>query len=349
MPNKGVFWSKQEEEILIKAYKSRPPGMNNVEFAKAIGTNLNKNINSIIGRLNRFVRDGTFTKQIITPSPYPVYDTPLELDGDALILPDMEIPFHNSEFVNRVLEMAQKWNIHQCILAGDVLHFDSLSGWEPNWVPENSGGLTASAEEKLMDYAMSLPAKKQGELMELIGNIGQRNEQDGVSTELNVARRELKKMAGLFDKIDFLLGNHEGRLLRALQTAVNPSELLRLLDADEPKWRIATYYYSYLNTCNGRYQVEHPKGAAEGTAQRLAEKYHAHIVMGHSHLLDFTWDISGKFYAIHAGHCVDELRLPYAAQRHTTKRAHKPGAVIVRDGYPWLFHEGVDWEKLAKL
>jgi hypothetical protein len=67
--------------------------------------------------------------------------------------------------------------------------------------------------------------------------------------------------------------------------------------------------------------------------------------MGHSHLLDFTWDISGKFHAIHAGHCVDEGRLPYAAQRHITRRQHKPGAVIVRGGFPWLLFDGVPWEE----
>lgn len=55
---------------------------------------------------------------------------------------------------------------------------------------------------------------------------------------------------------------------------------------------------------------------------------------------------SGKFYAVHMGHCVDETRLPYAAQRHTIGDAHKLGAVIVRDGFMWLLSEHVDWKRL---
>ena len=70
-------------------------------------------------------------------------------------------------------------------------------------------------------------------------------------------------------------------------------------------------------------------------------------MMGHSHRLSLAWDISGRYYAIHMGHCVDEMRLPYASQRSSTQPAHLAGAVIVRDGVPWLLHERIDWKRLA--
>ena len=285
--------------------------------------------------------------QIITESPYPRYDEPLIMEGDALILPDIELPFHHAEFLNRCLKLAEAWNIKQVILAGDVLHFDSLSGWEPNWTAPNTGGLTAEAEVKLSQFARTLPAKKQGEFFGIIGDLGQRNEQDGASTELAIARRELRRLAEQFDKVDMILGNHCGRLLRSLQTALDPGELLRLLEAGD-KWRIAPYYFEYLDTIQGRYQIEHPKNSAKFSASKLASKYLCHILQAHGHQLNFTFDPSGKYYAIEMGCCVDEMRLCYVAQRHNTSPTHILGAVIVKKGYPYLLHQYTNWEHLKK-
>ena len=285
------------------------------------------------------------TLQTIHESTYPVYDAPLVMEGDALILPDIEFPFHHAEFLNFCLALAKKWNIRQAILAGDVLHFDSLSGWEPSWTSPNTGGLTADAEAALMDFAKTLPTKRQGEMMGLLGDLGQRSEQDGASTELSIARRELKRMEKQFDKIDMILGNHEGRLLRALQTALNPDELLRLLETGD-KWRIAPYYFEYLDTKQGRYQIEHPKSASATTAAVLASKYQCHVLMGHSHHFSITTDVSGQFFAAEIGCCVDEDRLPYASQRHTRTPAHSLGAAIIRNGYPTILTRFSDWERL---
>ena len=60
------------------------------------------------------------TNAKIPSSPYPRYDQPPELEGDALILPDAEIPFHHAEFINRVLDLAEAWKIKQMIAAGDL-------------------------------------------------------------------------------------------------------------------------------------------------------------------------------------------------------------------------------------
>ena len=347
MANNGHSWSEAETETLKKEYAKKLDDESLLAFAKRFGARLGLGHNAVRGKVMDMRRAETLSAPV-NPSPYPQFNDPLVMEGDALVLPDIEFPFHYAEFINHVIELSQIWNVKQLILAGDVLHFDSLSGWESNWTKPNDGGLTAEAEKTLMDFAMSLPSKKQGELMEKIGNLGLKTEQDGISTELSVARRELRRIGALFDKVDFILGNHEGRFLRALQTAIDPQELLRLLEMGD-KWRVAPYYFSYLDTVKGRFLIEHPKGAAESTAQNLAAKFHCHVIMGHSHALDFSWDISGEYYAIQSGCCVDEDRLPYAAQRHTTKRQHKAGAVLVVNGYPWLLHDGTDWERMKTL
>lgn len=283
-------------------------------------------------------------------SPYPRYDEPPTLEGDALILPDLEIPFHHAEFANRVLDMAEAWGIRQVISAGDLLHFDSLSGWEPNWAVKPNGGLSEKDEQRLMDAAMKLPKNHQGRFMELIADIGgQVEDGGGFSGEMHHARHVLKCLDDLFDSFVWVLGNHEGRLLRAINSPVQPSELLNLMKLGEGKWQIAPYYFCLLHTSKGTFRITHPKSAANGAARGLAGQYLQHIIMGHSHKAFFDWDVSGRFYAIQCGHMVDEMRLAYAAQRDAKRDSHKLGAVIVRDGYPYFLHEGIDWERMKRL
>ena len=343
-------WSAKEDNDLIQRYKVKKPWFSDKDFALSIETDLNRTFDAIRYRIILLKGEGRIDAyEIMSESPYPIYNEPLTVTGDALILPDLEFPFHHADFVNHVLELADKWNIKQCILAGDVLHFDSLSGFSPNWEDDNTGGITSEAEKQLMDFAMRLGSKKQNEFMNIIGNIGHKTERDGVSTEIAVARRELLKLEAMFDKCYFVLGNHEGRLLKALDTTLNPDEILRLLDRKNTKWFIAPYYYCYLETDQGKYIIEHPKNFGKFSASKLCSKYNSHVIMAHSHQLVFTFDPSGQYYAIEAGHCVDEQRLAYVGQRHNTSPQHCLGAVIVRGGFPWLLHNKSDWKALERL
>ena len=334
-------WTDEEDNIAIE---SRRTGYTYREIAHDLG----RTYDSVRERLRRL--DGEFDK--IPDSVYPRYDAPLVMEGDAVVLPDIEAPFQHAEFFNKVLDLANTWEIKQAIVAGDLLHFDSITGWEANWVSKGTGGLSEAAERKLMNAAMTLPTKHQQGMMDTIVSIGAELE-DGdpnISQELRAARKCIKAMADCFENIDFVLGNHDGRFLRALNSAMFPEDLLRLVDqANDPKWRVAPYYFSQLVTENGKFQIEHPKTWAKSSPVKLASKFQCHILQAHSHKWMFDLDLSGNFYAIAMGCIVDEMRLPYAAQRHNTTDPHKQGAVIVRDGYPYLLGEDTPWEQYKKM
>lgn len=289
------------------------------------------------------------TSARIPESRYPRFDTPPELEGDALILPDAEIPFHNADFINRVLDLADAWKIKQMISAGDLLHFDSLTGWEPPWKNKKKGGLSEDDERELVDYAITLPKKQQEGLLNKIMEIGAMESNGGFSEEMQNSRKVLKALDDCFDSFVWVLGNHEGRLLRAINSPVEPSELLNLMKLEEGKWKIAPYYYCLLKSNGQTFRITHPKSAANGAARGLASQYFQHIIMGHSHKMFMDWDVSGKYYAIQCGHCVDEERLAYCAQRDAKRDSHKLGAVIIRDGFPYLLTEHYDWERMKKL
>lgn len=52
---------------------------------------------------------------------------PLHVEGDVLVLPDIHAPCHDARWINRVCDLAYKWNIKQAIIAGDLADFNSFS------------------------------------------------------------------------------------------------------------------------------------------------------------------------------------------------------------------------------
>lgn len=313
---------------------------------KQISQVLNRSYEAVRSKLKRvsLERDRGF-QYPIPDSRFERYDDPLVMEGDAIVLPDIELPFHNAEFMSRCLELADAWGIRKAIVAGDLLHFESLTTWQANWVSEGGYGLSDKAERKLMEFARSLPEEYQEEMIDTIISLDEKDNSSNtsVSQELRQARKVIKIMTELFDEIDFILGNHDDRFLRALNNPMFPSELLTLVEAGD-KWRVKPYYFSILVSNGEKYQIEHPKTWAKSSPYKLAAKFQCHVLQAHSHRWGMEMDISGQFYAIHMGCIVDEFRLPYASQRHNTADTHALGAVIVRDGFPFLLSDKTPWD-----
>ena len=340
-------WSVQESEIAMSMFEK---GHTHQEIAD----HLDRSRESVRQKIKR-VRLGSDANsneiwRKISESKYERYDEPLVMEGDAIVLPDIELPFHNADFFNRCLDLADSWGIKQAICSGDLLHFDSLSSWEANWVGGNLAGISDKAERVLMDMAMDLPDKYQEDVISTIVSLDDytMDTSTGVSREMAEARKNVRVLTDMFDNIDFILGNHEDRFLRAIGSPLFPSELLRLLDAGD-KWRAKPYYYSILISNGEKFQIEHPRTWAKSSAYKLASKYRCHILQGHSHRWGVDIDVSGQYWAISMGCIVDEFRLPYASQRHGTADAHALGAVIVRDVYPYLLSERTPWERFKKM
>lgn len=662
----------------MSGFKTRTQVNENIVAMKRRGmtfAEISKEIHMPVGTIKThyYLSTGQPTARV-PESPYPRYDDPPEIEGDALIIPDAEIPFHHAEFLNRVLDLADKWQIKKLIWAGDAVHFDSLSGWEPNWTVKGNSGLTETDEKRLLDIALTLPKNYQQKMVDAITDIGGFVEERGFSGEMLYARKTLAAVNECFDDITWLLGNHEcldeetevfadgewkkhtelipgkskvlvfndgviteetitdlhiydysgpmyltktmladfmvspnhnilwhpqeggwrfnsakqlfdndkrtrvylplagksnrngcalsddeiriagwiytdctinkrtgyyqfsqrkskhkhitdildrlkieyslyererntkqicgkellkqpeaevtisvlardtnwlrsivgdkeaiadwawklddrqfdiflyafidgdgsihkssnnslmiycnreklagqlqtlcilhgyratisryngdnirinitkhdtltldngysthttivnytgkiwcvtvpssnflvrrtgrpvftgnSRLMRTINSPLEPNELLNLMNLENGRWQIAPYYYCWLNSDGVRYRICHPKSAGKGAAEQLASKFLTNILMGHSHLLRHDWDKSGQFYAIQMGHCVDEKLLAYASQRDTVRDSHKLGAVIIREGYPYLLHEHINWKRMEQM
>lgn len=253
-------------------------------------------------------------KNAVPASAYPSYSSPLEFEGDALILPDTEFPFHHAGWINRCVSLALSWGISHLVIAGDAVHMDSLSAWEPSW----------AADDDVDGEVANLPK------------------------EMKSARDAIEPLLGAFDTVDLILGNHEGRFLRALDSVLTPGMLMRFLGIN--KVRSAPYYHMRVVSAGVPYLVEHPRTTARGAPGVLADKYQAHVLMAHSHKVGMTPSRSGRWQGWHIGCCVDEDKLAYASQRHNAGDPHKLGAAIVRNGYLYpLFDGWTDFEWLTGI
>lgn len=324
------FWTKAELE---KASQMKADGKSYFEIADALGRSYNS-VNVKLGR----------NKEAIVPeSKMPIWDKPLEGEGDAVILSDVEAPFQHSEFISRVLDLADAWNITSLHLAGDLLHYDSLSAWGSEWTEPQE-----DLRDRLLDFMQALDKKTRAQGVKLLEETGVLTD-TSYTGEMKEARRMFKTLSQ-FKSIFVALGNHDDRYLRALDQAMSPNELLHQLDVHEdPRWKIAPYYFTILHTAQGDYRITHPRGAGAKTAIDLATQFHQHIIMGHSHRWNISRDPSAKYWAIQTGHCVDEKRLAYVQQRDAKRDAHMNGATIIRDGYPFVLHMDSPWDLLRRM
>jgi len=326
----GVSWSAKD---LQRARELKASGKHSLhEIAEIIG----RSYSSVSIKLSREFR-------VVPESTMPVWKSPLESEGDAVILSDIEAPFQNSEFINRVLDLADAWGITDLHLAGDLLHYDNLSAWGSEWTEPQE-----DLRDTLLDFMQSLDKKTRTKGVKLL-------EEKGFLTDTSYTgeMKEARKMFKSFDhfkNVYVALGNHDDRYLRALDQAMAPSELLHQLDKhNDPRWKIAPYYYSLIHTKAGTFRATHPRGAGKNTAIDLAIQFHQHILMGHSHRFSVNLDPSSKFWAIQMGHCVDETRLAYVCQRDAKRDAHSEGAAIIRDGYPFALNKFSPWDLLRRM
>lgn len=289
------------------------------------------------------------TLSCVDNSIMPVFDSPLEQSGDCLILPDTEFPFHHAEFINRCLDLAFTLGVKNCCIAGDAMHFNSVSHWEANWkATTKNPEISDAAHARLIDLLPNLPSSAQDKLLEVVEAFEIKADSD-VGSEVKLARKAFEQLAEVFDDVVYVIGNHDGRLLSALNSPMFADQLKQFAIGENPKYRIDSYYYSILHTEAGDYRITHPAAAAQNTAVSIATQFHQHVIMGHSHNFSKTIDPSGKYWAIQAGCCVDESRLAYAAQRDRGAKRHVLGAILVYDGYPYDLSIYTKWEGLKRM
>jgi hypothetical protein len=328
------------QKNIDQAAQMKGKGLSDYEIAEKMG----RTYASVNIKLSRLKAEGKLPVSQVPASRMPLWNEPLKSEGDAVILTDVEAPFQHSEFINRVLDLADTWGIQTLHLGGDLLHYDSLSAWGSEWTQDREEMVGLFMD--IIEQAVS--GKKRAEVVNLLEDKGLLSGSSH-SEEITEARRVFRGFDS-FKAVYVELGNHDDRYLRALDQALSPKELLHQIDKDkDERWKIAPYYYGFIETEAGTFRITHPRGAGQKTAVDLAIQFHQHVIMGHSHRWNISRDPSGTYWAIQQGHCVDENRLAYVKQRDAKRDAHLLGATIIRGGYPWVLSMDSPWDMLKRM
>ena len=105
----GQAWTPTEENRLRALKRAR---VSTPEIAKALG----RSYKSVSVKLSTL-------RAAIPESEYAAYVDPPTLEGDCLILSDLEAPFHEANFVNDCIGLCKEAGIDKLFLAGENSNF----------------------------------------------------------------------------------------------------------------------------------------------------------------------------------------------------------------------------------
>ena len=331
----GIFWTTEELSELRTAWLNRRADISAREFAAEYAIRTQRTPVSIRMKLS-YMHEYKIPSSNRTP-----WTNPPTMDGDAFVLLDAQIPFHHAEFINKCLSVCEKFGIRQMILGGDALDVNALNQFTPNFENDDKRVIDTQTASALLSIAESLPSEKREEIQSLVANS---EREDGIGAEIKESRIVLKSFERSFDRILWIMGNHEQRVLKLLQKVLPVESLAAVFGADTPKWQVSPYYYCDLNSGGEAWRIEHPINTGKGSSKKLASKFTCNIIMGHNHHFNITTDPSGKYYAIEPGMGMDESLMAYASKRHNAADTHVTGAVIIRNGKPIPLNKFTDWD-----
>ena len=246
------------------------------------------------------------------------FNKPEIIREPCLAIFDSQIPFHDADFLNRLLELAVDWGIRQGLSGGDLLNMTSFSRFYEN------------PEDKVW--------KKE------------RNEALRVLTAMVDAIPDWLLVKGNHE--DFLLKKLEEQIDHedVLSLIDKRTGALKGFAATD-------YYYCEVRFGGSVWRITHPRNISVihgRIPQRLCERYHCNVASGHGHLAGMTPDYSGEYMACDVGVTCDPLRLDYVSLRDSTRPAQCQGALILQLGddnkcHPYHILPNADWNALKRL
>lgn len=238
-------------------------------------------------------------------APTRIYDDPLCITGDALILADPHVPFHDADLCNRAIELAARWNVQQCVIAGDLVDLTALSPFEPD-VP------VLPVEEELAAAE---------EFAGALANVFERVYWIKGNHDVRLYKRLLKASVA---------GDRADRLIQLAENVTSTQYHWCIVESAGRIWQIEhPLSYSQMPGAVGN---------------DLAARFLRNIVVAHSHAVGLRRDRSGRYTIIDSGGVFRPAKLAYINLVHRRNPAVNQGFVIIRNGVGYLFDpENVDW------
>ena len=276
----------------------------------------------------------------VPESAHPDWNTPPVIEGDALIMGDLHLPYHDAAHVNRCIAAAHKLGVTKLILAGDALDMRAFSHWPDDFSDNERMLASNNVTQEILKLAGELDAATAERLYQLADKIQPEN--GNIGEEIRTSREFFKILDDNFGEVVYIMGNHEAWVIRAIEKTIASADFARLF-VGETRWKVSPYYWCKLISGGVEWQIEHPKNSGKGSSKKLSPVFLCNIVMLHNHHYSVQSDPSGTWLAIEPGMCADEKKIQYDNQRHGTHDRHITGSVIIKDGKAHLLNKFTDW------
>jgi len=163
-----------------------------------------------------------------------------------------------------------------------------------------------------------------------------RQEDAGLEEERAQARRGMKKLRKVFDRIVYSLGNHDIRLVYQLEGKMSFAESIKMFLGDD-EVEVTGRDYVLIETPEGLYRACHTKSYSRNplaVPAKLADRHRCHIISGHTHHHAIGKSPSG-YWAISNGTAQDYNRTEYLHRWTTDFPVWGLGGTFLIDGVPY--------------
>lgn len=232
--------------------------------------------------------------------------TLLTLEGDWIIVGDVQLPTTNYEFAALPAAIAKRHlkKPRQLAIVGDLMNMDSFSAY---------------ANE------IGMPSFRQ---------------------EVESARALIRDWRRVFDRIVWLPGNHERRISRLSGGSVLMDDLRSIIDvhietSDYDRAIIKTPTGDWLIAHGSNYSVNQLT-----VVDQLAQKYRRHVIGHHQHHCAAGWDRYKHNVVVDNGGLFNDYAMAYCQLNTSKSPVMQRGFTMLRRGYPYVFSESpmTDWD-----
>lgn len=229
-------------------------------------------------------------------------DTPIVVEGDAMVTADWHIPLYDPKVVNTMIDKARDEGLTNLIIGGDFWNFDALSQYDPK---QSDAGLEREWHEGIAVMRVLLETFEN--IYYVWGNHDAR---------LHKALGYKMRFADAMRMVFGLLGDEA-------------------LD----RFTFTNLDHVILASGGERFYICHPANYTSvplNSARKIANKVNMNVITAHSHHAAVGLAEDGQKIVIEAGGLFDRTKTAYL-KRSTTFPTWAQGYVWIKDGVPHVY------------
>ena len=167
--------------------------------------------------------------------------------------------------------------------------------------------------------------------------------------ERDAARLLVSQWLTVFDKVVFIMGNHDRRIQMITAGAFDETDIFGMITSS-PKAVSSVYGWCTIETPTGTWRVTHPKNYGINqlsVAEALAQKHQCHVITHHEHHAAIGHDRYKRWVLVNNGALVDDKKLAYVQLDDSKSAGMAKAFTLLKDGHPHLLADSpmTDWTR----